>query len=78
MNRLFLLFYCTIFIGKLISFLWTRKRMPGKQQAVLFTLYGLTIFLFVILQFQQTQLLPVGHLLNILSPHIKMWVDQLL
>ncbi|MDF2679828.1 MAG: hypothetical protein K0R47_1018 [Brevibacillus sp.] len=52
--------------------------MPAKQQAVLFTLYGFTIFFYVILQFQQTQLLPVGHFLNILSPRIKMWVDQLL
>ncbi|MED4581978.1 hypothetical protein [Brevibacillus choshinensis] len=52
--------------------------MPVKQQLVMSVLYGVTIFFFVILQFQQTHLLPIGHFLNILSPRIKMWVDQLL
>lgn len=78
MNRLFLLFYCAILIVNLISFLRRRKLMPVKQQIVMSVLYGFTIFFFVILQFQQTKLLPIGHFLNILSPRIKMWVDQLL
>lgn len=76
MNRLFLLIYCSILILNLISFFRRRKLMPVKQQAVMSVLYGFTIFFLVMLQFQQTKLLPIGHFLNILSPRIKTWVDQ--
>ncbi|MFD2371222.1 hypothetical protein ACFSO0_14965 [Brevibacillus sp. GCM10020057] len=77
MNRLFLLIYCIAFLVRVIAFVRHRKRMPGKQQVVMCTLYVLTIFVFAALQFQHAELLPVSHFLNGLSPQVKMWVDQL-
>jgi len=78
MNRLFLLFYCVVFIVRLTAFLRGRKRLPGKQQLVMSIMYGLTILFFAMLQFQQAELIPIGRFLNVLAPWVKMWVDQLL
>jgi hypothetical protein len=76
MNRLFLVIYCLMLSISLIRFLLRQKGMPTKQRWVMYTLYALTFVFLFALQFQYHQMLPTGHLLNLLTPRVKLWVDQ--
>lgn len=78
MNRLFLIIYCLMLSISLIRFLLKKKSMPAKQQWVMTTLYALTIVFLFALQYQYHQMLPTGHLLNLLTSRVKLWVDQIL
>ncbi|KNB72659.1 hypothetical protein [Brevibacillus reuszeri] len=77
MNRIFLLIFCGLLIVSVLMFLRKRKRMPRKQQVIIFILYGCTIAFVVCLQLQYNQILPFGRLSLYVSP-LKRWIEQLL
>ncbi|GEC88212.1 MULTISPECIES: hypothetical protein [Brevibacillus] len=76
MNRIFLVFFVFMLILSFGEFILKRKGMDGRQQRVIVIFYTLTIAFLIALQFQYYQLLPTSHIMNILSPYVKRWVDQ--
>jgi len=75
MNRIFMLLFCLLLVISIITFLVNRKNMPPRQQAIIFTLYGLTIGLMVCLQLQYNQILPFDYLSTYISP-LKNWIER--
>lgn len=76
MNRIFLVFFVAMLLLSFGEFILKRKGMEGRQKRVIAIFYTLTIACLIALQFQYYQVLPASHIMNILSPYVKQWVDQ--
>ncbi|MGN7470302.1 hypothetical protein [Brevibacillus sp. SAFN-007a] len=78
MNRLFLCLFVLMLISSFLHFVWKRNQMERKQQIVIYTMYVLSAIGLYAIQYQHDNLMPTGFFLNILTPRVKMWIDQIL
>lgn len=78
MNRLFLCLLILMLVFSFFDFFFKRKQMQRRQQIVICTIYALSVLGLYAIQFQHTRMIPTDFFLNILTPRVKMWIDQIL